>query len=150
MSQNTVQCECAPLFVDENEPTAMPITASTLIEVKRSPGRGRGVYAKEFIPAGTVFEVVPLLVIPHREVEDSDFGKTVLQYVFEYGKGSWAIALGFGSLYNHSYNPNARYDDVGVRTKQFSAVRDISSGEEITVNYNGAETILDPVEFDVV
>lgn len=107
-------------------------------------------YAKEFIPAGTVFEVVPLLVIPNREVEDCDFGKTVLQYVFEYGKGAWAIALGFGSLYNHSYEPNARYDDIGFRMKQFSAVRDIYPGEEITVNYNGAESILDPVEFDVV
>ena len=61
-----------------------------------------------------------------------------------------ALALGYGSLYNHSYNPNARYDDVGRQIKEYSALRDIQRGEEITINYNGAEDILDPVEFPVL
>jgi uncharacterized protein len=127
----------------------MPLTASLLIEVKRVPGKGRGVFAREFIPSGTVFETVPLLVVPAREILDNDQGDFLRAYVFEYRKGTVALALGFGSLYNHSYDPNARYDDAGRQVKQFSAVRDILPGEEITINYNGAEDIMDPVEFDV-
>ena len=30
-------------------------------------------------------------------------------YFFEYTNSHFAIALGYGSLYNHSYIPNARY-----------------------------------------
>ena len=53
-----------------------------------------------------------------------------------------ALALGHGSLYNHSFRPNARYDDVGPQTKEFTAMRDIAPGQEITVNYNGEPTSL--------
>ena len=34
---------------------------------------------------------------------------------------------------------NARYDDAGRQTKEYRALRDIQPGEEITINYNGAE-----------
>ena len=30
------------------------------------------------------------------------------------------------------------------------ALRDIERGEEITINYNGAEDVMDPVDFNVV
>ncbi|MFN5799515.1 MAG: SET domain-containing protein-lysine N-methyltransferase, partial [Planctomyces sp.] len=53
-------------------------------------------------------------------------------------------------LYNHSFTPNARYDDAGRQVKEFRALRDIQPGEEITINYNGTEDGTDPVEFDVV
>lgn len=128
----------------------MSLSASPLIEVKRTRGKGRGVFAKVAIPAGTVFERVPLLVIPAREVLECEHGGFLTQYVFEYGKGTVALALGFGSLYNHSYTPNARYDDAGKQVKEFRALRDILKGEEITINYNGSEDGTDPVEFEVV
>ena len=46
-----------------------------------------------------------LLVVPAGAIEDysTGFGP----YVFEWGEGKVALALGFGSLYNHSYRPNA-------------------------------------------
>ena len=59
------------------------------------------------------------------------------------------LALGFGSLYNHSYRPNARYDDVGPQAKSFTALRDIAPGEEITVNYNGEPGRRKKVWFDL-
>ena len=61
-----------------------------------------------------------------------------------------ALALGYGSLYNHSYQPNARYDDESGQTKVFTAIRDIEAGEEITVNYNGEPEDESPVGFEVV
>ncbi|MFN9233217.1 MAG: SET domain-containing protein, partial [Planctomyces sp.] len=128
----------------------MKLTASTRLEIKRVKGKGRGVFARQLIPAGTVFEKVPLLVIPAKEVLECEHGSFLSQYVFEYGRGTVALALGFGSLYNHSFTPNARYDDAGRQVKEFRALRDIQPGEEITINYNGTEDGTDPVEFDVV
>jgi uncharacterized protein len=49
-----------------------------------------------------------------------------------------AVVLGYGSLYNHSYKPNAYYRDRRNRVKEFIALRDIAAGEEITINYNGS------------
>ena len=60
------------------------------------------------------------------------------------------LQLGYGSLYNHSYEPNARYDDRAPATKVFTALRDIRAGEEITVNYGGEPDSEAAVEFDVV
>ncbi len=127
----------------------MSLTQSILIEVKNIKGKGRGVFARALIPEGTIFERVPLLVIPAKEILECDHGNLLLGYIFEYKK-QVALALGYGSLYNHSYNPNARYDDAGRQIKEFSALRDIHPGEEITINYNGAEDIMDPVEFPVL
>ncbi len=128
----------------------MPFHASDYIEVKRAPGKGRGVFARRLIPSGTVFEQVPVIVVPAEEVLESTDNSVLANYVFDWGRDTVAIALGFGSIYNHSYNPNARYDDEGRQTKIFTALRDIQPGEEVTVNYNGHEEDLSPVGFAVV
>lgn len=127
----------------------MPIEKAALIEVRWTPSKGRGVFAREFIAKGTIFERVPVLVMPAHEVLTEE--ETVLShYVFEWGKDTVALALGFGSLYNHSYAPNARYDDAGRMVKYYTAVKDIQPGDEITINYNGSEDATEPVWFDVV
>ena len=48
-----------------------------------------------------------------------------------------AIALGFGSIYNHSYEPNATYK-IKPKEKiiEFVAIKNIEKNNEITVNYN--------------
>ena len=73
-----------------------------------------------------------VVVVPAGTIEDDSTGFG--PYVFEWGEGKVALALGFGSLYNHSYRPNARYNDVGPQTKAFKALREIAPGEEVTVN----------------
>src|SRR3954454_5730246 len=125
----------------------MPFTHSDLIEVKRVKGKGRGVFARRTIRKGELIERVPMLVMPAGE---SKAGSVVSDYCFAWGRGTVALALGYGSLYNHSYRPNARYDDVGPLTKEFKALRDIQPGEEITVNYNGEPKSRKAVWFDVV
>ena len=88
----------------------MAIRQSDAVEAKRVKGKGRGVFARRAIPKGEVFETCPVLVVPAAAIEDysAGFGP----FVFEWGEGKVALALGFGSLYNHSYRPNARYNDV--------------------------------------
>jgi SET domain-containing protein len=128
----------------------MGLTQSDAIEVKRIKGKGRGVFARRPIRKGEVFETVPMIVLSAREFEDGLAGTALESYCFGWGRDQVALALGYGSLYNHSYRPNARYEDVGPRTKAFVALRDIDPGEEITVNYNGKPRSRTAVWFDVV
>lgn len=69
----------------------MSLTQSILLEVKNIKGKGRGVFARTLIPKGTIFERVPLLVIPAKEILECDHGTLLLGYVFEYKK---QVALG--------------------------------------------------------
>ena len=128
----------------------MAFTQSASIEVKRIKGKGRGVFARRLIRKGELIEKVPVLVLTVEEYHEG-LGKTSLaNYCFNWTDTTVALALGYGSLYNHSYRPNARYDDVGPQTKEFTALRDIQSGEEITVNYNAEPKSRAAVWFDVV
>jgi hypothetical protein len=102
------------------------------------------------IQKGEVIERAPVLVLPVGEIDEEADWTGLWGYCFMWGEGTVALALGYGSLYNHSYQPNARYDDVGRQTKVFSALRDIAAGEEITVNYNGDPTDSSPVGFRVI
>ena len=127
----------------------MAFTHSDSIEVKRIKGKGRGVFARRPIRKGEVIETVPVIVLSAEDYEEGVSGTVLAHYGFEWGRGRMALALGYGSLYNHSYRPNARYNDVG-RTKVFLALRDIAAGEEVTVNYNGDPDDLSPLGFEVV
>ena len=101
---------------------------------------GQGVFAAESIPEGAVIEICPLILFPKEELER--LRQTVLDdYYFDWGDdGAWfAFALGFGSLYNHSYSPNADYGmDFENKTIDIYSIRDIEPGEEIFINYNGS------------
>jgi SET domain-containing protein len=128
----------------------MAFRQSSSIEVKRTKGKGRGVFARRAIAKGELIERVPMLVLPVEEFREG-LGKTSLaNYCFNWKEGTVALALGYGSLYNHSYSPNARYEDVWPQIKEFTAIRDIEAGEEITVNYTGKPRSRSAVWFDVV
>lgn len=122
---------------------------SELIEVKRVAGKGRGVFALRPIRRGEVIERVPVIVLPAATLDEESETSVLASYCFAWGRGTIALALGYGSLYNHSFDPNARYDDIGQRTKVFTALRGIAEGEEITVSYNGDASDRTPMGFDV-
>jgi len=100
---------------------------------------GRGVFSAIYISEGTLIEVCPMIVLPEEDfqkIHDS----TLHDYYFLWGdeENQCAIALGFGSLYNHDYEPNARYFvDPEEETMEIYAIREIFPGDEITVTYNG-------------
>lgn len=102
------------------------------------PHAGRGIFASKDIQAGEILEVCPVLEIPQSHVQ---FLKhtILINYYFSWGKSeeTVAICLGFGSIYNHSYEPNATYVKYfDEETIIFTAIRDIKKGEEITINYH--------------
>lgn len=112
-----------------------------MIEVKISPisdGEfNRGVFATEDIPKGTLFHQAPVIAYPNEQHEHIE--KTLLaDYAFEYGIGRTAMLLGYGMLFNHSYEPNADYEiNFDNQTFDFFAHKDVKAGEELFINYNG-------------
>ncbi|MEI2285195.1 SET domain-containing protein-lysine N-methyltransferase [Paenibacillus polysaccharolyticus] len=123
-----------------------------MIEVKQSKlGDGgefnRGVFATVDIAKGQLIHQAPVVPYPNEDHEHIE--KTILEdYVFEYGANHTAILLGYGSLINHSYEPNATYDiNFENHTFDFYAYKDIKAGEEILINYNGEEDNMDPLWF---
>jgi uncharacterized protein len=124
-----------------------------LIEVKTSTLTdkdaefNRGVFATEDISKGQLFHIAP--VIPYPNVEHILIEETVLSdYVYEYGKNHSAVVLGYGMLFNHSFEPNAVYDiDFSTHTFKYYAYKDIKAGEEILINYNGDVDDKEPLWF---
>ncbi len=101
--------------------------------------KGRGVYTLENIPAKTIIEDSPLIVMTTEERILLD--QTLLHdYIFEWGseKKTCCMALGYIAIYNHSYTSNCEYFmDFELETIQVKTVRAIKAGEELTINYNG-------------
>ena len=102
-------------------------------------GAGRGVFAARDIKEDELIETCQMIVMDRKSVPHLD--KTELgNYYFEWGDDyeGGAIALGFGSLYNHSFKPNAYFDqDFSAHVIRVFALTDIKKGNEITFNYNG-------------
>jgi SET domain-containing protein len=106
------------------------------VYVSGSHRHGRGVFAGRCFGAGDVIEECPVLPVFEDQVEALD-STELYGYSFEWQDGV-AMALGYGSLYNHSWTPNARYDhDYERSLVVYTALRTIAPDEEITVNYAG-------------
>jgi len=108
----------------------------------------RGVFATCDIKKGTMFHEAP--VVPYPNEQHKYIEKTVLEdYVYEYGINHSAVVLGYGMLFNHSYEPNAIYEiSFEKHTFDYYAYKDIKAGEEITINYNGEVDDMEPLWFN--
>ncbi|MEO8960942.1 MAG: SET domain-containing protein [Ginsengibacter sp.] len=120
--------------------------------IKNTVTKGRGVFTAEKINKGIVIEVAPVLVMSHEDKLLVD--RTLLyDYIFDWGndKNKCCIALGLVSIYNHSYTSNCEYFmDFKEDTIQIKTVREIQSGEELTINYNGDWNDEKQVWFDTI
>lgn len=100
---------------------------------------GKGVFTDEAIPADTIIEAAPVIVMSAADREHLD--KTKLHdYIFEWGVDSHqcCMALGLVPMYNHSYKSNCEYImDFETDLMYIQTVRPIEAGEELTINYNG-------------
>jgi SET domain-containing protein len=128
------------------------LVSSDSLAVAVLPGKGRGVVALRAWRAGELVERAPVIVAPTADVErlnTTAFGR----YYYEWGASDdqAAIALGFGSLYNHSYEPNLAYEfREELQCIDYIALRAIEAREELTINYNNlGELADDPLGFDV-
>ena len=67
------------------------------LEIREVKGRGRGVFARELIPAGRVLEESPVLLLTKEQWEEGKMNDTILgEYGFCWANGGMAIGLGLG------------------------------------------------------
>lgn len=103
------------------------------LRVAESRGKGLGVFAARPFKKGSLIELAPVIVVP--QADEDVFQITFLKnYTFGVGDRV-VIGLGFSSLYNHSFTPNADYLAT-AKGVVFKALRPIKAGEEITIDYN--------------
>ena len=100
---------------------------------------GRGFFTKQPIPANTIVEVSPVVVMSPEERKLLDQTR-LHDYIFEWGPDSkqCCMALGYVPVYNHSYTSNCEYEmDFGNQVIKIKTIRNIEAGEELFINYNG-------------
>ena len=125
------------------------ISPSSNIYINKSsiPNSGKGVFAGKNFKKNEIIEIAPILIL-----EFTDFVDTKWNLLFEYY--FWmddfvALALGFGSLYNHSKDPNCEYKlNRKEQTITFTSTKDILKDEEIFFNYKGVSSSKTPLWFE--
>ncbi len=122
------------------------------IKQSRILNAGRGVYAKCDIKKDEIIERCPIIEVPKHDM--ANLNESILvTYFFYFGKNKeqLLVALGFGSIYNHSNKPNAVYKIEHTRRLiDFIALSDINKDDEITFDYNhGNSKDCSPLWFEV-
>ena len=115
------------------------LSDAVFVTKSKRKGRGRGVFTTKNLPANTTIEISPVIVISPEERKQIE--KTLLHnYIFEWGtdRKHCCMALGYISLYNHSYVSNCEYEmDFKRQLITIRTVQKILAGEELMINYNG-------------
>ncbi len=108
----------------------------------KTPNAGRGVYARRDIKKDELIEKCPVIIVSEGDM--ANLNESILtSYFFYYGrdKNKLLITLGFGSIYNHSYQPNARYKiKHNEKVMEFVATKEIKKDTEIVINYKGVNS----------
>ena len=107
--------------------------------LKPSPLGGRGVYTANAIPAGSVVELAPVIVLSPAD-RIRIHATSLHDYYFVWDGEGAALALGFGSLYNHAEAPNLDYEmDYDFEQVRFTARHAIGAGEELLIDYRAGD-----------
>jgi hypothetical protein len=130
----------------------IPITP---MYIKNVPGKGRGVYAGEDIPSRTLINISPLLLFPENSsssesstmADEKDGGPhlgcpgcperdILAHYTYSFGSNTQALALGMGSMFNHSKRNNVGFivDRVNLLIR-YTTVSNVAKDTELLINY---------------
>lgn len=105
------------------------------LRIKQSPIHGRGVFA-----SGPIHEGASVASLTGEPRHYASFPKDLLlARGFEVAKDAYIIP-DRGSpawFFNHSSAPNCQYS---IKTREITALREISPGEELTLDYNATTT----------
>jgi SET domain-containing protein len=94
---------------------------------------GRGVFARERIPAGALIDRAPVVLVPTPEI-----GPVVARYAFAWPDPDdlWALPAGLSMMLNHHDQPNVDYRfDLDGPSIELYANQLIESGEELLIDY---------------
>ncbi|KAF2196738.1 protein methyltransferase [Delitschia confertaspora ATCC 74209] len=142
---------------DHSEPQIPLRRCADLVIITDTP-KGRGVFASKSIPARTILDICPVLVLGIEENENHIKKTSLYHYTYnwpikdEFGNPhvAQAVIFGLGSMFNH-----ARYQNVGwVRDTErqlvtYYSLQDIEAGEELCISYGDRLTFKDTDNTDV-
>lgn len=117
--------------------------------IASSQKRGRGVFTTKNIAADTVIEISPVIELSEKERKQIE-GTKLYHYIFEWGKSKRkaAMALGYISMYNHSFDPNCSYEmDYESGNMTIRTIKNVKKGEELYFSYNGDPADQSPLWF---
>lgn len=118
------------------------------IECRKSQIHGNGIFAVKNIEKNEIIEECPIIILNSDDTIKID-PTNLYNYYFSWENNWSAIALGYGSIYNHSYEPNAVYEKDFINNKIiFRALKNLYIWEEILVNYNWNPDKKEKVWFD--
>ena len=105
------------------------------MEVRNSPGKGRGVFALRDIPKHTVLDVCPVLIFPQDEYAAYGRHTRLDHYTYRW-RGGFALALGLGSIFNHAPSPNCGWvRNMDAETITYCTIKDVVAGSELFISY---------------
>jgi SET domain-containing protein len=100
--------------------------------------KGRGLFAVQDIPPRTLLHVAPCIKVQRQEY-DTYMQHTILEhYLFNSSAGNKMLALGDGSLFNHSSKPNVDYrvdGDADECVRYYAGHSPIAKGQELCISY---------------
>lgn len=116
-----------------------PHFTSTGLEVRQAGVKGLGVFALKPFKKGEIIEIAPVIYVGEKESELLDLTKLASYGFSTYGgafqhEEGYGIALGYGSLYNHSKRGNSDWRITTVAIV-VAATKNIKAGDEITFDY---------------
>jgi len=99
-------------------------------------GKGRGLFATGNISHGDLIHEAPCLLVPRQNYKEHAKHTVLEHYLFNCKNGDRLLALGYGSIFNHSDPPNVDYrvDGEGL-TVRYYAARDIKVEDELCIYY---------------
>lgn len=118
------------------------------IEVRSTKSKGRGIFALKNFNVGDIIENAPVIWLNSKDRKHCE--KTILNYYVYPWRSTvtGSVVLGYGSIYNHSYDPNADWkQNFKTKNMVYRAIKPIKKGEEITVNYNGEPDDKTPMDW---
>ncbi|KXT02688.1 hypothetical protein AC578_1159 [Pseudocercospora eumusae] len=115
--------------------------------------KGRGVFASAPIPAGTIIDISPVLILGIEENLNYIEHTSLYHYTYNWStispegtpQKSQAVVLGLGSMFNHSaQNQNVGWKrDLDRQVIVYRALKDIPEGEELCISYGDHLTFVD-------
>lgn len=131
----------------------IPLQRCPDLYIKVDTPKGRGVYATKTIPAKTIIDVCPVLILGLEENKAHIEHTSLFHYTYNWPildsngnkQVAQAVILGLGSMFNHStQNQNVVWErDPERLIITYWASRDIAVGEELCISYGSHLTFKD-------
>lgn len=105
--------------------------------ISNNDERNRGLFTKKKIKKNKNILICPIIPINIKDYTVLENSKHELgNYVFCWDEKDTCFVLGFGSLFNHSDNPNIEwYEDKEKKLMYFYTSKKIKKDEELLINY---------------